>query len=201
MAPPFWCTAPFHTQKQGNTAGRVGETRQPSRREQRRIVLCSLPCFCVDFASSASSIRDGPRIRWQRPSSQGLLLPIAIGWICASRIPAPSRHHRAPSKKPQSRPLAGSSRSTKESVLPAAVVRSAIGRRGAWLPQVRRRGMWPNRMGANATAGGGPEATSRMPGILGRQDAAGEGTGSRFFGTGRMAASAVEGGWCRSSTE
>jgi hypothetical protein len=36
-------------------------------------------------------------------------------------------------------------------------------------------------MAANATAGGGPEAIGRMPEILGRQAAAGEGTESRIF--------------------
>src|SRR5690349_4455782 len=35
---------------------------------------------------------------------------------------------------------------------------------------------------AIATAGGGPEASSRVPAVLGSEPAAGEGTGSAFFG-------------------
>jgi len=47
-------------------------------------------------------------------------------------------------------------------------------------------------MVAVVTAGGGPEASGRMPEILGREDAAGEGTASAFFGIGRVAAAEVD---------
>ena len=43
-------------------------------------------------------------------------------------------------------------------------------------------GMSHHWMAAIVTAGGGPEASGRMPEILGRAAAAGAGTGSRFFG-------------------
>jgi hypothetical protein len=41
-------------------------------------------------------------------------------------------------------------------------------------------------------AGGGPDGSCRMPEILGREDAAGEGTASAFFGRGRMVAAVMD---------
>jgi hypothetical protein len=115
------------------------------------------------------------------------------------RIPGPVRHH-LPVKESGCRPLAGSNRSTKGSVLPAAPIGFGCGRRGASLSHEPCRWMSQHGMAAVVTAGGGPEATGRMPKILGRAAAAGAGTGSRFLGTDRMAAAEVDAGAGTSST-
>jgi hypothetical protein len=85
-----------------------------------------------------AATRHVPPVRRRPAFSQGLLLRIAIGWICAS---ADIRAVTPPScslKNPRCRPLAGSIGSTKDSEIYAAPIRSAIGRRGAWTPRVRR---------------------------------------------------------------
>src|SRR5687767_12464871 len=49
-----------------------------------------------------------------------------------------------------------------------------------------------NWMIAIVTTGRGPEASGRVPGILGRSAAVGEGTGSAFFGGGRIGAAEAD---------
>ena len=90
------------------------------------------------------------------------------------------------------RPLAGSDPSTKERVLSAVAIGYAIGRRGAWLARARSRERSLSGMVVIVTAGGEPEASGRMRQALGSEAAAGEGTGSAVFRTGKMVAGEVD---------
>jgi hypothetical protein len=123
-----------------------------------------------------------------RPPRQSRHLWIAIGWmLCLGRLPS-----RAASillwKKRGCCPLAVSISPTKDLWHPAATFRSATGRRGASLAHVLPSARPARRDGCDLDGRGGPEATGKMHQTLGKEGAAGAGTGSRFFRRGRMTA-------------
>jgi hypothetical protein len=78
------------------------------------------------------------------PPCLGCLLPIAIGWMMCPASFRVRRHDRASSKKPRSRPLAGSGLATKDLWHPARSIRSASGRRVRSHPALPTspRGFW-----------------------------------------------------------